>query len=457
MASRPLSFCHRMFERATWIAAGRASISSEAWYAWIMNRLTLYTASWLYNPGRQPIAGGAVAMQDGRVLAVGPATELVMRFGPPLADFPDCVILPGFVNAHTHLELTHFPAWRLRGGMDYHPHRFVDWIVQMVKVRRGVSPAETLASIKAGIAACLRSGTTCVGDIVASPELLASFAEAELAGRFYLELIGQAPVLFEPRLHAALQASNQPVGALRPGLSPHAPYTLASDLLPMIASASCQHGLPLSLHLAESVDEDRLLFDSSGPLAEELYPLVGWQAYLPPARRTTPARFFDSGGLLGPDTLAVHCVQLTPADASLLKERGVTICLCPRSNERLAVGRAPVRLFKKLGMPLCIGTDSLASNDSLSLWDELCFAYDAYAGELTPEELLQLATSGGAAGLGLSGQVGSLDQGKRADLQIVPLSSRPADFGSNLAELLLQSGRPVEVLAGGHSVFDQAM
>jgi cytosine/adenosine deaminase-related metal-dependent hydrolase len=417
-----------------------------------MNDITLYTASWLYNPDRPPIAGGAVAVQDGRILAVGPATELVMRFGPPRADFPDCVIMPGFVNAHTHLELTHFPAWRLRGGMDYHPHRFVDWIVQLVKVRRGVKPEEVQESLKAGIAACLRAGTTCVGDIVSSPDLLTVFGNSPLAGRFYLELIGQEPALFEPRLYAALAAAGRAAGSLVSGLSPHAPYTLAADLLPGIAMASQQHGLPLSVHLAESVDEDRLLFDSTGPLAEELYPLVGWQGYLPPARRTTPARFFDAGGLLSPATLAIHCVQLTPADAQLLKARGVTICLCPRSNERLAVGRAPVQLFKKLGIPLCIGTDSLASNDSLSLWDELRFALDAYAGALTPDELLQLATSGGAAGLGLSATVGTLEEGKRADLQVVTLAGQVQGLGSNLAELLLRSGRPAEVLAGGRSV-----
>lgn len=422
-----------------------------------MSEITLYTASWLYNPGRPPIAGGAVAVQDGRILTVGPATELVMRFGPPRSDFPDCVIMPGFVNAHSHLELTHFPAWRLRGGLDYHPHRFVDWIVQLVKVRRGVKPDETIDSLKAGVAACLRAGTTCVGDIVTSPELLGAYEGSALAGRFYLELIGQDSALFELRLHKALEAASRPFGGLLPGLSPHAPYTLASDLLPGIATASRQRGLPLSVHLAESADEDRLLFDSTGPLAEELYPLVGWQGYLPPPRRTTPARFLDAGGLLGPATLAVHCVQLTPADAQLLKARGVTICLCPRSNERLAVGRAPVQLFKKLEIPLCIGTDSLASNDSLSLWDELRFALDVYAGALTPDELLQLATSGGAAGLGLSATVGMLEEGKRADLQVMPLSGHVQGMGSNLAELLLQSGRPSAVLAGGSSVFEQAV
>ena len=408
-----------------------------------MSTITLHTASWLYNPGHAPIPGGAVAVQDGRILAVGPATELVLRFGPPAADHPGCVLMPGFVNAHTHLELTHFPAWRLRGGLDYHPRRFVDWIIQLIKVRRGVSTAETLESIKAGMAACLRSGTTCVGDIVSSPELLAGFVDSSLTGRCYLELIGQEPVLFESRLHAVLEAASKASGPLLPGLSPHAPYTLASDLLPGIATASRQHGLPLSLHLAESSDEDRFLFDSGGPLAEELYPLVGWQGFLPAPRRMTPAGFFDSGGLLGASTLAVHCVQLTPADAALIKQRGVTICLCPRSNERLAVGTAPVHLFRKLGIPLCIGTDSLASNDSLSMWDELRFALDVYKGEFTPDELLQMATSGGASGLGLAGQTGSLEEGKRADIQVVALE------GACTAERLLGQGRLQQVLLEG--------
>ena len=411
-----------------------------------MSTITLYTASWLYNPGQPPIPGGAVAVQDGHILAVGPATELVMRFGQPTADYPGCVILPGFVNAHTHLELTHFPAWRLRGGLDYHPRRFVDWIVQMVKVRRGVTAEETGLSLKAGIAACLRAGTTSVGDIVTAPELLAAYEGSLLAGRLYLELIGQELTIFEPRLRKALQAALALNGTQRAGLSPHAPYTLSQAVLPGIAAAAQQHKLPLALHLAESADEDTLLFDSTGPLADELYPLVGWQAFLPAPRRTTPARYFMQGGLLGPTTLAVHCVQVTPADAALLKGRDVTICLCPRSNERLAVGHAPVHLFKKLGIPLCIGTDSLASNDSLSLWDELRFALDAYRGELSPEELFQMATTGGAAGLGLGGQVGALTVGRRADFQVLECA------GGCTAELLLERGSLREIFAGGISV-----
>ncbi|MGE0917796.1 amidohydrolase family protein [Trichlorobacter lovleyi] len=413
-----------------------------------MAETLLYTASWLYSSGRPPIAGGAVAVRDGRIVEIGTARELIAGYGQPTGEYPGCVLMPGFVNAHTHLELTHFPAWRLRDGLDYHPHRFVDWIIQMIKVRRGVPPEETRVSLKAGINACLRAGTTSVGDIVTAPDLLSAYDGSSIGGRIYLELIGQDRQIFEPRLTKAMEAIQAINGPRLPGLSPHAPYTLNSNLLADIAAAARQGSLPLSLHLAESRDESDLLFDSSGPLAEEMYPLVGWQDFLPAPRRITPARFFDTGGLLGASTLAVHGVQLTPADAALLKERGVTICLCPRSNERLAVGTAPVHLFKKQGIPLCLGTDSLASNDSLSLWDEIRFALDSYRGELGPEKLLEMATKGGAAGIGLAGQVGTLQAGMRADLQVISVAG---DFS---AERLLERGRLQQVLVGGVGVVD---
>lgn len=412
-----------------------------------MKNTVLYTASWIYNPGQPPISGGAFAVRGGQIVAVGTASELIADYGQPTKEYPGCAILPGFVNAHTHLELTHFPAWRLRGGLDYHPRRFVDWIIQMIKVRRGVTAEEAQVSLKAGINSCLRAGTTAVGDIITSPDLLPAYDGTAIGGRLYLELIGQDRSLFDSRLVKAMNAVQSITGNRLPGLSPHAPYTLNSCLLPDISAVARQADIPLSLHLAESRDESDLLFDSSGPFADELYPLLGWQDFLPPPQKTTPASFFDDGGLLGPATLAVHGVQLTSAEAILLKERDVTICLCPRSNKRLAVGVAPVRLFKKLGIPLCLGTDSLASNDSLSLWDEIRFAVDGYRGELAPEKLLEMATRGGAAGIGLPDCVGSLEVGKRADFQVVQLS------GACTAERLLDTAIVSDTYLGGISAF----
>lgn len=417
-----------------------------------MSNIETYTASWLYNPGSPPVSGGAVAVMDGLVVASGRASEVISSFGPPKAEYHGCAIIPGFANAHTHLELTHFPAWRTRNGLDYHPHRFVDWIIQMIKVRRGITVEELRTSLKAGISVSLRAGTTLVGDIVTSPELLSAYDETEIGGRFYLELTGQERLVFEPRLSKAVAAARGIAGNLLPGLSPHAPYTLNSELLTDIAAAAEIEGLPIALHLAESRGESDLLFDSSGPLATELYQFVGWDNFLPSPRKTTPARFFDDGGLLGPSTIAVHCVHTNPSDAALLKERGVTVCLCPRSNERLDVGTAPVSLFKKHGIPLCLGTDSLASNDSLSIWDEIRYALDIYNGELTPEELLEMATLGGAAAIGLEKQAGSLTPGKRADFQVVEIEGKAGDSSTALPELLLDAGsRLREVFTSGKS------
>jgi cytosine/adenosine deaminase-related metal-dependent hydrolase len=131
-----------------------------------------------------------------------------------------------------------------------------------------------------------------------------------------------------------------------------------------------------------------------------------------------------------------------------MKERGVTVCLCPRSNDRLDVGRAPLALFRKLGIPLALGTDSLASNDSLSLWDEMRFALDLFAEELSPAEAFRMVTSDGAAALGLSRRLGSLEPGKRADFQVV---SHCGTDKKGLLERVIGQGKLVDVCLGGLS------
>jgi cytosine/adenosine deaminase-related metal-dependent hydrolase len=146
--------------------------------------------------------------------------------------------------------------------------------------------------------------------------------------------------------------------------------------------------------------------------------------------------------------MAIHCVHVSLADAEILKKHGVRIVLCPRSNERLSVGRAPVALFRKLAIPLALGTDSLASNDSLSIWDEIRFAHDVYQGVLSPADLFGMATVGGAEALGISDLTGSLEVGRRADFQVVQLSSH-AVTAAGLLERVIGQGRPEEVYLAG--------
>lgn len=414
---------------------------------YIMSEPTIHAASWLINPDAPPVAGGAILLRDGRVAAVGTLSELRRIHCVPVAEYPDSAIIPGFVNAHTHLQLTHYPAWRLRNGIDYHPRHFTEWIIQLIKVAKGISAEEYPHSVREGMRMCLESGTTAIGEILTNPLLTPLYRESPLTGRLYFEVLGQGKTRFEEKLDGAVAAAiSGETGGLKTGLSPHTPYTIGEEHLPEIRAAAATHALPLAIHISESAAETDFIFDSSGPLATDFYPFVGWERYLTPPRRCSSTVLLDRSGLLTSATLAVHCVHLTLADARILKERGVSIALCPRSNERLDVGRAPVALFKKLGIPLALGTDSLASNDSLSLWDEMRYAVDAFPHDLTPAELFFMATLGGAAALGISSCCGSLEVGKRADFQVV---TNIGGGDKDLPGRLVQGGSVLEVYVGG--------
>lgn len=413
-----------------------------------MPEKTIYSASWLINPDASPVAGGALLVQDGIVAETGTLDDLRSRHSAPVVDYPGSVLIPGFVNAHTHLELTHFPSWRLRSAVDYNPRRFTDWIVQLIKISRGLTPEDYPPSIREGVRMCLESGTTAIGEIVTNPALAGLYYGSPLAGRLYFELLGQDPNHFNGKLAAATTAVQQNEAHLfAAGLAPHSPYTIAQEHLDAIRDAAASKHLPLSIHLSESRSEADCIFDGSGELATNFYPFVGWETFLGHPHRCSSTELLDRHGLLTPTTLAVHCVHVSLADARIIKSRGAHIALCPRSNELLDVGRAPVALFKKLGIPLALGTDSLASNNSLSLWDELRFALETFPHDLTEQDVFRMVTSGGAAALGISSACGSLEAGKRADFQVVGNCLGGGE--ERLLERVMREGVLKELFVGG--------
>lgn len=408
----------------------------------------IYAASWLVNPDAAPLPGGAVAVRNGVVIATGTVEKLKRdHTGAHLLDYPGCAIMPGFVNAHTHLELSHFSAWRLRTHVDYNPRSFVDWIIQLIKIKRGLKPEDYETSVREGMRMCLEAGTTAVGEIVSNPSLTALYRDSLLSGRLFMELLGHDPAKFRALLDHVLETGLTDVpDHFAAGFSPHAPYTIGDENLPMIRETALARNLPLSIHVSESRAEADFVFDSSGPLAEMLYPFVNWERYLTPPRRCSSTQLLDRAGLLTPFTLAVHCVHVTLADAGILKERGVFVALCPRSNDCLDVGRAPVAMLKKLRIPLALGTDSLASNNSLSMWDEMRFALDTFPRELSPLDVFQMSTSGAASALRISSTCGSLESAKRADFQVV---GGVGDVAEKVLERAISNGEIHEVYTAG--------
>ena len=411
--------------------------------------MQIYAASYLLPVSAAPIAGGAIAVENGRIVAVGTLAELRAAYAAPVSEYPGCAIIPGLVNAHTHLELTHFPAWKIRKELDYLPKCYVEWIQQVVKIRRALAPGEVELSVREGLRLSIESGTTALGEILTDFSLASLYRDTPLSGRLFLELLGHDPQLQAPLLERLEAALHGITGSLLPGISPHTPHTVSAGLFEAVQEISDRLRLPKAIHLSETAEEAAFMHDTTGDIAEKLFPMARWEQYLPHPMRTTSTAYLHGLGVLDERTLAIHAVHVSHGDLALLKERGVTVVLCPRSNDRLFVGCAPHRLLKAAGLPLALGTDSLASNDTLSILDEVRYLQQNSSDVFTPEELIAMATRGGARALGIGERTGTLEAGKRGDFLV--LSGCAPAPGASPAGALLERGRLEQVFLAGES------
>ena len=405
----------------------------------------LYRARFLLPISAPPVEDGALLVRSGQVCAVGSYRQLAAaHHGAVLVDFGDAVLLPPLVNAHTHLELSDFPHWAAAAGDVDPPRDFVDWILRLVRVRRGISAAQLRDSLAAGLRQSLCAGTGAVGDILPSLGALPAYRPSPLRGRVFAEVLGRDPDHVAGRLLAIEgHLADPPAEHLAWGLAPHAPYTLSAPATDRVFAFADRHALQCSIHLAESAAEKRFLENGSGAIAERLFAAARWDAATDPAPGCSPVRALCRRGRLGTGDLAVHGVQVDGADIALLKAHGCCVVLCPRSNAALDVGRAPVAAYLAAGVPLALGTDSLASAPSLSIWEEIAFAMDCYPGQVSPRDWLEMATRGGARALGQQARLGQLGPGQEASFQVVALPEQPAL--AELEEALCTSGSNVRV------------
>jgi 5-methylthioadenosine/S-adenosylhomocysteine deaminase len=342
---------------------------------------------------------------DGTITAVGDRGELGEG-----EHFGECVILPGFVNAHTHLEYDVYAGFG--DGL-----RFAEWIGLHVERKSRIDLGDMEAIARLGALNCLRSGVTAVGDCSFSGAAASACAELGLRGTIYLEVFGSdaSPVAesFEPMRERLGDLGER----LRIGISPHAPYTCTVELY----RACAELGIPVATHLAESDDETEFLRTGGG----------GWQSFadlLVPPLGTTGIRGLAEAGLLDSSVIAAHCVKADEAEIALLAEHDVAVAHCPRSNGILGCGVAPLAALREAGIRVCIATDSPASTPSFDMFDEMraaivgARAREGRPDALTAADALELATLGGARALGLDDEVGSLVPGKQADLTVLSLA-----------------------------------
>jgi 5-methylthioadenosine/S-adenosylhomocysteine deaminase len=432
----------------------------------------IYSARWILPIISPAIEDGALAFEGSDIVAVGPRTEIVSRF--PEADaenFGDAAILPGLVNAHSHLELT-----VMRGFLEREENDFSAWLRKLTLARLTMTAEDLLVSATCGAIEAARAGVTCLGDASsAASQAIGAMRLVGLRGIVYQESFGPDPNVAKENV-AKLRDQISELrtlerGLVRVGVSPHAPYTVSGPQLELISRLAIDEKLPLMMHAAESKAEKLFMLKGQGVFAEGLRARgIEWQA---PGISTI--QYLQRHGVLETKPLFAHCVDADDSDLELINRNSASIAHCPKSNAKLGHGRAPFSEFIKQGIKVGLGSDSVASNNTCDLLEEARFATliarlnggrsptvrqglgfdesDAIqalsdgraTAPVTAEQALFTATLGGARALGLDNEIGGLAEGMQADLTVVNLSGPHQEpVGDPVAALVFaSSGRDV--------------
>jgi cytosine/adenosine deaminase-related metal-dependent hydrolase len=396
--------------------------------------MTVYQAAWACPIDRPPIRDAVITVNDGVIQSVSSGSREQV---PGCRQLGNVAVLPGLVNAHTHLEL----SW-LRGRVPP-ANAFTDWVKGLFALRRAPdSPLtpEMIGPVHDAIREVRASGTVAVGDISNSLAGVEPMTASGLKGVVFHELLG-----FKERDGAVIEATHDRRKAaashgVRISLAPHAPYSTSVELFKAIRQAVVSSDCPItSVHLGESTEEIELLEKGTGPWRSLLQMIGAWRDdWEIPA--CGPVQFLERHGLIDSRTLVVHGVQLDDRSLQRLKALEATLVTCPRSNRWVGVGYPPIERFYQSGVAVAIGTDSLASVEDLNLFSELK-TMRWLAPSVPARRLLESATLVGAKALGLGHELGSLVPGKSAELVAVAL---PGDV-TDVEEYLVSGVEPSQI------------
>jgi 5-methylthioadenosine/S-adenosylhomocysteine deaminase len=392
-------------------------LSERAARAW----LTSYRAALVVPVSASPIPDGAVLVEGDRIGWVGPRSLHPAAPNARIVELGDAVLGPGLVNAHTHLDLT-----GMRGLLD--GLTFFDWIRAVVAARGVLRADDWLDSARLGVVEALEHGITSIGDTAPTEASFEAMRELGVRGIAYQEVFGPDPA----QAKGAVEELSARIAALRAresllvrlGVSPHAPYSVSAELYVAATAWARQQRLPIATHVAESAAESDLIERATGPFAQMLRDRgIGVEV-----RGRSPIGLLGELGILGGDTLLIHCVRCDDADIGAIRAARASVVTCPMSNRYFGHGAAPWAKLRAEGSHLAVGTDSLASNTAMDLLREARLSHEV-GEEETPLPVWRSATLEGAGALGLDGVTGSLDPGKQADLCAFPVPAGTRDTG----------------------------
>lgn len=396
----------------------------------------LHRASWLLPMNSPPVPNGAVLLGKDSILASGPY-ETVKATAPShcvQVDHGDAALLPALVNAHTHLELS-----GLRGKIPLPQAGFEGWLRELLAQRASQTPRQQIQGRKEGEREILSTGTGLYADIMNGFCLHVEPSEAFPVRQAFLEVLGFHTDALETALDPGLLRAFQTVaeGDTSFGMAAHACYSTSPGLIRKAKEWSRARERVFSMHVAEHEEELEFVRNGTGVCRQILEALGRWvPTWVPP--KSSPIAYLDSLGVLDSRTLLVHAVHLTDADWEIVAARRCSVCFCPRSNQNLNSGRANVEKALGMGIPVSLGTDSLASNTDLSLFPEADCLLEKTPG-LPPESVLSMMTMGGAAALKQEHRFGSLEPKRSSAILAVFLPERLPE--SELPEMIISQGK----------------
>ncbi len=363
----------------------------------------VHRAGWILVNPWTIIENGYVRVCNGLIEEVGqghPGGGHILDHGPG-------AIMPGFVNAHTHLELCALKGRALFGK------GFRLWVEQLINLRDAEEMENLLKGAKQGVKELIESGTGVVGEISTLGITKDILTTSSLAGIWFKEYLGNNSI--------AKIRCNEKKGRIVTSLAAHAPHTTAPELLVNLKNVAKKNNLPLSIHVAESEDEIRFLSTGKGEwadfLSERGIDFSGWSLPV-----ESSVKYLNRLGLLDKKTIAVHLIHADKDDFEILLRDNVFVCLCFRSNHYLHQRLPDLTGMLDAGLKPCLGTDSLACVDSLSMFDETAFISNAFP-LIPPSEILAMATINGANALNVEDRFGTLDPGKYGQFVYVPINA----------------------------------
>ena len=396
-----------------------------------------YHASWILPISEPPIRDGWVVIDRGRIAAIG--RRAPSGVGRQDVDLGRVAVMPGLVNAHTHLELSY-----LRDEVPP-ASAFVTWIRGVMEARRrrpDPKAPEILDAVDRALDEAVDAGTAVIGDISDTLVTFDPLTRSAVAAVVFYELIrfnASNPSEFVEDACREIDAL-VPTEFVRPTLAAHAPCSVAPLVFRAIRAAIDRHPfLPCSVHLSESSEEVEFLRTGGGPWRVLLEQVGAWDPGWT-APKVSPVQFLDDARFLDSRVLAVHGVQVSAADLALLAARGTTLVTCPRSNGHTGAGAPPISDFYASGVRVAVGTDSLASTPDLNVFAELA-TMRALAPQVPAAALLESATREGARALGFEADYGTIEPGKRARLLAVELPPDAVD----VEEYLVSGIQPAQL------------